>query len=106
MSIIAAKKAMQKKGKESILLIAGIVCTIPSLILILLVYALKWELTRAIMIPIMYFFLLAGINIGIGSFIREIREDKDAVNEKLRNYLAALIACGIVGAGILGAFNW
>jgi hypothetical protein len=106
MSIIAAKKAMQKKGKETILIIAGATCAITSLIIILFAYILKTELSRTLMTPIMYFFIIGGINIAIGSYLRENREDKSLMNEKVRNYLLALIALGILGAAIIGAYNW
>lgn len=101
MSVIAQKKAMQKRGKESILLITGILCVIVSIIDGILIAIFGLDLSDRVLIPVIYFLILGTLLIGTSTYIRENREK---VNIILKDLLISLIIIGIIGGAVLGAY--
>jgi hypothetical protein len=103
MSVIAQKKAMQKRGKESILLITGILCVIMSILDAISIAIFSLDLSDRVLIPAIYFLVLGTLFIGTSTYIRENREK---VNVILKDLLISLIIIGIIGGAVLGAYMY
>jgi MFS family permease len=104
MSIAAKKAQQQKKGKESIFFVSGLVCAIVAgLIALILLVIMDKDPDHLSMTPILYYLTLSGLLFGAGSYIRENREKSI---ETLRNLMISLIIIGIVGGAVIGSYIW
>ena len=102
MSVIAAKKAEQKKGPEAIFLYMGLTFGIVIIFEILLFFIFSWELSTSFMVSIMYFLMLGALCIGITSFIRE----HSLEYSNFKNWFYSFLFISVLVGAILGAYRW
>ena len=102
MSVIAAKKAEQKKGPEAIFLYMGLTFGIVIVLELFLFLVFKWELSHSFMVSIMYFIMLGALCIGITSFIRE----HSLQYSNFKNWFYSFLFISILVGAILGAYMW
>ena len=102
MSVIAAKKAEQEKGPESIFLYMGLTFGIVIILELFLFLIFSWELSLSFVVSIIYFLMLGGICIGITSFIRE----HSLEYSNFKNWFYSLLFLSILIGVILGAYMW
>lgn len=102
MSVIAAKKAEQEKGPESIFLYMGLTFGIVIIFELFLFLIFSWELSLSFIVSIIYFFMLGGLSIGITSFIRE----HSLEYSNFKNWFYSFLFISILVGTILGAYSW
>ena len=102
MSVIAAKKAEQKKGPEAIFLYMGLTFGIVIIFELFLFLVLGWELSQSFMVSIMYFLMLGALCIGITSFIRE----HSLQFSNFKNWFYSFLFISILVGAVLGAYMW
>jgi len=102
MSVIAAKKAEQEKGPESIFLYMGLTFGIVIILELFLFFIFSWEISVSFMVSIMYFLMLGGLCIGITSFIRE----HSLEYSNFKNWFYSFLFISILVGAILGAYMW
>ena len=102
MSVIAAKKAEQKKGPEAIFLYMGLTFGVVIVLELFLFLVFSWELSQSFMVSIMYFIMLGALCIGITSFIRE--HSLQYLNFK--NWFYSFLFISILVGAVLGAYMW
>ena len=102
MSIIAQKKESQKQGSEAIFTYMGLTFIVIDIIATLLFLILKWDFTSTFMVPIMYYLMLAGLCLGIRSYLREHKSDMKLFN----NWYYSVIFIGLLVSAIMGAYMW
>ncbi|WP_371801902.1 hypothetical protein [Candidatus Lokiarchaeum ossiferum] len=102
MSIIAQKKESQKQGSEVIFTYMGLTFIVIDIIATLLFFIMKWAFTSTFMVPIMYYLLLAGLCLGMKSYISEHKNNLGLFN----NWYFGLIFIGLLTSAIMGAYMW
>ncbi len=102
MSIIAQKKESQKQGSEVIFTYMGLTFIVIDIIATLLFFILSWEFNSSFMVPIMYYLLLAGLCLGIRSYLREHKINLSLFN----NWYYSLLFIGLFVSAIMGAYMW
>lgn len=102
MSVIAAKKAEQKKGPEAIFLYMGLTFVIVVIFELFLYLVFSWDTTQSFMVSIMYFLMLGALCIGITSFIRE----HSLEYSNFKNWFYSFLFISILVGAILGAYQW
>ena len=102
MSVIAAKKAEQKKGPEAIFLYMGLTFGIVIVLELFLFLVFSWELSHSFMVSIMYFIMLGALCIGITSFIRE----HSLQYSNFKNWFYSFLFLSILVGAVLGAYMW
>ncbi len=102
MSVIARKKLQQKKGPELIFFGMTLTCVAVGAVYLILGLIISQEITSATMVPGIYFIVLAGICLAIGTYIRE--HEPAAANFK--DWVISLCFLGVLIGAILGAYNW
>ena len=102
MSVIAAKKAEQEKGPESIFLYMGLTFGIIIILELFLFFIFSWEVSQSFMVSIMYFLMLSALCIGITSFIRE----HSLEYSNFKNWFYSFLFLSILVGAILGAYMW
>jgi hypothetical protein len=104
MSTIAAKKGQQKKtGPETILFYSSGVFLIAIGIELILYLIIKFPLNGTIMWPLIYCLMMAGLMLGVGTYIRENRADTEMI---LRNWFFSMILLSILSGIAYGAYIW
>ena len=102
MSVIAAKKAEQKKGPEAIFLYMGLTFGVVIVLELFLFLVFSWELSQSFMVGIMYFIMLGALCIGITSFIRE----HSLQYSNFKNWFYSFLFISILVGAVLGAYMW
>jgi hypothetical protein len=102
MSVIAAKKAEQEKGPESIFLYMGLTFGIIIILELFLFFIFSWEVSQSFMVSIMYFLMLGALCIGITSFIRE----HSLEYSNFKNWFYSFLFISVLIGAILGAYMW
>ena len=102
MSAIAQRKAEERKSSETIFLFMGITFLIFDLLIIVYVLIFADGINRTSMTPILYFLTLAGLCMGIGSYLKEHNYDLRYLN----NWFYSFLFLAILAGAILGAMDW
>ena len=102
MSIIAQKKESQKQGSEVIFTYMGLTFIVIDIIITLLFFMLGWSFNSTFMVPVMYFLMLAGLCLGIRSYLSEHKNDFSLIN----NWFYSLIFIALLTSAIMGAYMW
>jgi hypothetical protein len=102
MSLIAKKKAQQKKGPETIFVYMSLVFILAIAIEGILYLILKFDLDSTSVVPIVYFLLLAGLFVGLAS---ELREHPETI-ENFGDWIFGFVFLGIFIGAILAAYQW
>ncbi len=102
MSVIAQKKSQLKKGPEMILLFMGLTFIVLDLALYIIFLMTGEDMSTTIMIPILFFLMLAGTFLGLGSNLKENKNDL----KLLDNWKNSIIALGIIVAFVICTYMW
>ncbi len=102
MSVILRKKLQQKKGVEVIFFAMTLTFAAVGAIFLIWGLLISDEITSAAMVPGIYFMVLAGIVLAIGTYIQQ--NDLAAANYK--DWVIGLCFLGVLVGAILGAYNW
>jgi intracellular septation protein A len=103
MSYLAAKKAQQKPGPETIFFYAGGTLLIAILIEIVLYWVIHYKFEPSTMIPILYFLFLGGLCLGSGSYIRENPQEALRI---MKEWLITVIVTSPLFGAAFGAYIW
>ncbi|MHA1584573.1 MAG: hypothetical protein ACTSVU_09450 [Promethearchaeota archaeon] len=102
MTMIAPTKVQQKKGPDSIFIFMGMTFILLDIVLLIVFLVLGTSFDLTFMTPILYFLMMAGIMLGMGTYLREHGNDLT----KFNNWFYGIIVIGILVGAILGAYMW
>ena len=102
MSEIAQRKVQQEKGPELILQFMGLTFLALVLIFVIIAFLSSNPINRITMSPILYYLTLAGIFLGMSSYLKEHNYDM----RHFKNWKISLILIGILAGVVVGTIIW